>query len=323
MILVCGIPTEGPVEMLVEALRRMRVHYFVFNQRRVLETEVRFFLRDGFADGWLDCGNEQYRLADFRGVFVRFMDDRLLPELVNEPEDSPRRAYSRKVHDALNAWIEVTGARVANRPSAMASNNSKPYQAQIIQRHGLRTPETLITNDPAAVLAFREKHGRVIYKSISGARSIVKTLDDADRPRLEKIRWCPTQFQQFIDGENVRVHVAGSQVFATRIESDAIDYRYARQQVGEAAELEACDLPEDLKVRCIAVSQALDLPLAGIDLKIATDGNVYCFEVNPCPGFSYYQASTGQPIATGIAEYLAGVDVSAGGTSVRAALAGG
>jgi glutathione synthase/RimK-type ligase-like ATP-grasp enzyme len=50
---------------------------------------------------------------------------------------------------------------------------------------------------------------------------------------------------------------------------------------------------------------AEDLPFAGIDLKITRSGVVYCFEVNPCPGFSYYQASTGQPIATAVSEYLA------------------
>jgi hypothetical protein len=33
---------------------------------------------------------------------------------------------------------------------------------------------------------------------------------------------------------------------------------------------------------------------------------VYCFEVNPSPGFSYYEANAGQPISTAVAEYLTG-----------------
>jgi hypothetical protein len=35
-------------------------------------------------------------------------------------------------------------------------------------------------------------------------------------------------------------------------------------------------------------------------------GRVYCFEVNPNPGFSYFEAQTGQPIAQAVARYLMG-----------------
>ena len=65
-----------------------------------------------------------------------------------------------------------------NRTAAMASNGSKPYQTQLIRAHGFAVPETLITNDPDLVRAFHQQHRRVIYKSISGARSIVHTLEE-------------------------------------------------------------------------------------------------------------------------------------------------
>ena len=35
----------------------------------------------------------------------------------------------------------------------------------------------------------------------------------------------------------MRVHVVGDETFATRVHSTAVDYRYAADQVGEAAEL--------------------------------------------------------------------------------------
>ncbi len=41
-------------------------------------------------------------------------------------------------------------------------------------------------------------------------------------------------------------------------------------------------------------------------MRLAPDGRIYCFEVNPCPAFSYYEESTGQPIARALAEYLTG-----------------
>jgi glutathione synthase/RimK-type ligase-like ATP-grasp enzyme len=314
MILLCGIPTESPLDMVAQALRQMGAHFFVLNQRRVGQTQMEFTLRDGHVTGWLECGNELYQLEGFGGIYVRLMDDRALPELAEEPESSSLRAHSRVFHETLLSWIALSDARVVNRPAAMASNNSKPFQSQLIRNCGFRVPETLVTNQPALVREFLRRHGRVIYKSISGVRSIVQMLQPEDLSRLEKIRWCPTQFQQFIDGENIRVHVVDSEIFATRIESQAVDYRYAQSQVGQSADLWACDLPHDTAQRCIALARALELPFAGIDLKITPQREVYCFEVNPCPGFSYYEASTGQPIAAAVAQYLIG-GTSAGLTS--------
>jgi glutathione synthase/RimK-type ligase-like ATP-grasp enzyme len=196
---------------------------------------------------------------------------------------------------------------VVNRIASMASNCSKPFQAQAILRHGLRIPETLITSDPQAVREFAGAVGRVVYKSISGIRSIVRELDAADLDRLEQIRWCPVQFQAFVEGRNVRVHTVGERVFATAISSGATDYRYARRQCGEPAELEAVEVTDDLAERCVALSGDLDLPFAGIDLKVTPDDEVYCFEVNPSPAYSYYESQTGQPISAALARYLAGM----------------
>jgi hypothetical protein len=82
------------------------------------------------------------------------MDDRLLPEVRHQPPDSAEREHSRRVHEALLAWTEIASARVVNRPAAMASNASKPYQAQLISDNGFEVPETLVTNDPQLVSEF-------------------------------------------------------------------------------------------------------------------------------------------------------------------------
>jgi glutathione synthase/RimK-type ligase-like ATP-grasp enzyme len=112
------------------------------------------------------------------------------------------------------------------------------------------------------------------------------------------------QFQRYIAGTNVRVHVVSGQTFATRIETDRVDYRYAHRDGGSAA-LEPFRLPDDVAEKCVALAADLGLELAGIDLLFADDG-VYCFEVNPSPAFSYFERETGQPIARAIALALAG-----------------
>jgi glutathione synthase/RimK-type ligase-like ATP-grasp enzyme len=187
----------------------------------------------------------------------------------------------------------------------MGSNFSKPYQSQLIKAQGFAVPETLVTNDPDLVRELWREHKCVIYKSTSSVRSIVRTSGEEDLERLDNILWCPTQFQRFVEGINMRVHTVGKTVYASTIVTDATDYRYAHCQ-GSSIEMYGIDLPKELAERCVRLADTLELPLSGIDLKVDARNCAYCLEVNPSPAFSYYEEQTGQPISQALALYLAG-----------------
>jgi hypothetical protein len=307
MIFLCGIPTESSLRLVLEQVLQLGLPYVLFNQRDFDDLDLEFQIIDGQVLGWMRLGNSGYRLEQFTGIYSRLMNHDLLPEVEPEPPDSSRRLRCRAVHSTLTRWFELSPARVMTRIAAAGSNLSKPYQAQIIRRYGFDIPETLITNDPQILQVFLARHGRVIYKSISYIRSIVQMVSEHDLKRLDHIRWCPVQFQEFIDGTNIRVHVLDKQVFPTAIHTSVTDYRYAYKQ-GEQEHLESIEIPADLADRCIDLTGALGLHFAGVDLMTTTDGRVYCLEVNPCPAFSYYELQTGQPIARAVAKYLAGTD---------------
>jgi hypothetical protein len=154
----------------------------------------------------------------------------------------------------------------------MESNFSKPYQLQLIYEYGFKIPD-LITNEPELVSEVCDRHQRVIYKSISGVRFIVETLEEKDLTRLDRIRWCPTQFKAFVEGTNIRVHVVNTEILATAIYTEATDYRYSQRQ-GSDADLQAIELPEDLANQSIDLAKGFKLASAGIDLKIAPDERV-------------------------------------------------
>ena len=305
MILLCGVPSERPLAMVRDALDEIGAPYLSFNQRHVATYRLQWTIKRGTLAGSLEMDGTSHDLATIRAAYIRLMDDRILPELRAEPEGSPARIHARALHDSLYRWLEHAPGRMVNRAAPQGSNGSKPYQAQLIAQHGFLVPDTLITNDPDEVLAFQRQHGTIIYKSISAVRSIVQTLTEADLPRLDHIGWCPVQFQALVPGHDIRVHVVGDAVHATEIVSDCIDYRYARK-LGGSAELRAITLPPEIAARCVALAAGLALPFSGIDLKRTPAGEYYCFEVNPSPAFSYFEANTGQPIARAVAEYLAG-----------------
>jgi glutathione synthase/RimK-type ligase-like ATP-grasp enzyme len=307
LVLLCGIPTESPLAVAANRLAQLGVPHVVLSQRAFERAPFWYGIESGRLVGRLHVDGVDYPLDAFSSAYLRLMDDQQLPEVAAEPPGSARCRHARSWHDAILRWCEISPMRVVNRMAAMASNCSKPFQAQVILRHGFRTPETLITSDPDAVREFSARIGRVVFKSISGIRSIVRELEAADLQQLDRIRWCPVQFQAFVDGRNIRVHTVGSQVFATAISTDATDYRYAQRQSGEPADLTAVELTDEVADRCVALASDLRLPFAGIDLKVTPDGDVYCFEVNPSPAYAYYEAQTGQPISTALARYLAGL----------------
>lgn len=307
MILFCGIPSEPPLALAIEAAQAQDIEYVVFSQRLTRETEVSLHLGQGVPEGTLRTANDAWPLESFSGIYARLMDPSELPDSP-KPVPGERAAQSDRaglLQELLHQWLELSAARVVNRPSSMSSNASKPYQAQLIRAAGFLVPPTVITNEPEAALDFVRRHQRVIYKSTSSVRSIVREWTVDSERNLARIAVLPVQLQARIRGNDVRVHVVGNRVFATRVRCSAVDYRYAGRD-GLGAELEPFELAEEAALRCLDLARRLQLPFCGIDLRETSAGEFYCFEVNPSPAYSYYEQSTGQPISTALVEYLDG-----------------
>jgi hypothetical protein len=298
VILIWGLPTDSPVEAVIDALGEVGEEFLILDQRELLETEMDVVV-DDTVRGMLRHGGKKIDLTAVRGMYLRPYE---LSRLYADAPDHQRMRVTA-LNEALLAWSEVAPARILNRPSAMASNHSKPYQAALIHAQGFDVPKTLLTTDPEALEAFWALHGTIIYKSTSGIRSIVSRLTPGHREHFANLATCPTQFQEWIDGVDIRVHVVGDEVFASCIESAAADYRYPRTDE-EQPRIEAFDLPPNIADRCLSLAEALSLDFAGIDFRLTLDGRWFCFEVNPSPGFSYFEQVTRQPIARSIARLL-------------------
>ena len=194
MILLWGHASDSALQAVYKSLYPLGVKIAFYDQRMVLETEIHLVAGTAVG-GTLRVGDEQIDLGEVAAAYIRPFDSRWLPEIERAGAGSPEWLHALGVEDALISWSEITPAFVVNRPAAMASNTSKPYQAALIHAQGFDIPDTLVTTDPEAAQAFWEKHGTVIYKSVSAARSVVSRLGSEHLSRLNDISWCPTQFQ--------------------------------------------------------------------------------------------------------------------------------
>lgn len=304
MILVCGGLSDHVTELVCARLIDCGYPY------RLLDLgsypagfQIKWHWQDSGPSGYIAGPDWKLDLNELTGVFVRYLG----PEgRVPPPDIAPGvvPAIFSEYDTGLMVLLEDLPCAVVNRLGGGMSNNSKAYQALLVRQCGLLTPPTLVTNDPEAARQFYEDcQGEVIYKSLSGIRSIVRRLESEQLARLSLLSNGPAQFQSFIPGENVRVHTVGDQLFATRVHSEAVDYRYASRE-GRSVEMEPTILPPAIGESCLRIASELDLLLTGIDLKVTPDGEYYCFEVNPCPGFLYYEQNTRQPISTALAGLL-------------------
>jgi glutathione synthase/RimK-type ligase-like ATP-grasp enzyme len=290
VILLWGPSDDPPIQRMAAILQGRGLDFLHVNEHALASLRYDVVLAATPA-GWIEVSGRRVRIDEIAGIYLRPV------EVVPGP--------TTMASATLLGIASCATVVVVNRPSAGRSNWSKPYQSRLIAAAGFAVPDTLVTTDPAAARAFLAQHKRVVYKSISGVRSIVATLDEDRADRLNDVATGPVQFQRWIDGADVRVHVVGEHWFATAVESGADDYRYATRDGNEIA-VTAIEIPQELGKRLVALTKNMDLLFSGIDLRWTADDEWFCFEVNPSPGFTFYEEATGQPIAEAIADLLAG-----------------
>jgi glutathione synthase/RimK-type ligase-like ATP-grasp enzyme len=315
MILVCGGLADSVTELMCARLDDCGYPYCLLDLGSYpAGFEVKWHWQGDGPVGYVTGPGWKFDLDELTGVYVRYLGAEGRIPLPNVPSDAAAAVYG-EYDVGLMALLEDLPCTVINRVGGSLSNHSKTYQALIARQCGLLTPPTLVTNDPQAARDFcREWDGDVIYKSLSGVRSIVRRVQSEQLLRLPFLHNGPAQFQRFIPGENVRVHTVDDQIFATRVRSEAVDYRYAGRD-GLTVEMEPVVLPPAVAQSCLTIARELGLVLAGVDLKETPEGDYYCFEVNPFPGFLYYERNARQAISRALAELL---HRGNGGTNVRA-----
>lgn len=296
MILVWGDRSDAPVEHVLALLQQRQAAVMHIDGARL--ADLRHDLTLGgtgtaITTGWIESQGLRADVQQLTGIYLR-------------PLPAPPGAAAQAAAAAADVLLTLTAntsAVVINPPAAGLSNHSKPFQLQLIARAGLAVPPTLITSDAQAALDFVQLHGRVVYKSISGVRSVVSTLEIKDQLRLQGLAHGPVQLQRWVAGRDVRVHVVGRRCFATAIDCQATDYRYAARS-GEPVQLSPMRIAPALAKTLVGLVHGLGLQLAGVDLRKTPTGDWVCFEVNPSPGFTYCEDATGQPIGDALVDLL-------------------
>jgi len=227
----------------------------------------------------------------------------------------------------MGLYALLSHAYWINDPFTTRIAHRKMLQLHVANNVGLRTPQTLVTNETDKALAFaRDLGGTLAVKSL-GAISVTERRGDgalqygiflrklsiADLTKVrDKIPHMPTLFQEFIEkAYELRVTAVGRRILSCRIDhrSDDItadDYRFDTKSLTHRA-WECSELHTSL----LAYMDTFGLNFGCFDILITKTGDAVFLECNPNGQWLWVENMTGLPIAEAIAQKLISASASA------------
>lgn len=217
---------------------------------------------------------------------------------------------------AFMGSIMALGARWMSHPTAVWQAEYKPYQLAVASKLGLSIPQTVITNDPAAIrTAFHEfgnmivkpaRSGHVVHNAKEFAVYTSRVLKD-HLEELDSARLSPSIYQELIPKRfDVRVTIVGRKLFAAAIDSQSdssavIDWRCTTNPHLPHYRI---TLPERIADQLFRLMDALHLAFGAIDLIQAASGDYLFLEVNPNGQWLWLDDMLDFGISDSIAEWL-------------------
>ena len=198
----------------------------------------------------------------------------------------------REKTSALESFLYSLECKSYNSLQAVELHRKKSYQSLLMYENGIDIPKTLITSDKNIVEEFYKSNNRnVIYKPVRGG-AFTQKLNEEDFERLDLLTNCPVQFQECIDGVDIRVYAFETgEIYAGEIVVDCIDFRK-----DDNAKINRVDLPQSVKDDCLKVLKILGLKYSGIDIRKTKDDRYVFIEANPAPMFIHFENVTGYAI---------------------------
>lgn len=203
-----------------------------------------------------------------------------------------------------------------NRPDSAARASRKLLQHQLALEVGLKVPDTLYGNDPAAIRAFIRSHGgMIVYKPFRGIawRSketwwapYTSVLTEDQLVPDVALRNVPGIYQELVPkAYELRVTMMGNQCFAAQILSQEtrdgrIDWRKAYSEL----QMLPYELPSALAELCRLFLARLGLVFGCFDFVVTPEGEFIFLEVNEMGQFLFVEKYADLPLLDAFSEFL-------------------
>jgi RimK family alpha-L-glutamate ligase len=207
--------------------------------------------------------------------------------------------------DALHV-LAGNGVRVVNRPRALERTIDKSWAGAALAGAGIPTPPTIVCERyDGAMQAFERLGGDVVVKPLFGAmgNGIVR-IEDRDVAHrvfraleLERTVYYVQRTIAPAGRRDLRVLVVAGEV-AGAMERATDSWR---ANIARGARPRAVALGEAEREVALAAAAALGADVAGVDLLVTPDGEMFVLEVNGIPGWQALQSVCAEDLTARVA----------------------
>lgn len=282
MILLLGSPSDHRCGTLIQRLLERKLAFGVFNtidfprhicldfdisqspQGHIQTPEMDTPISIDEISGVYYCTNNQFNVDS------------------DDPPEVKRIVYHNIDSAAWSFFYSLT-CPIINPIDPANHHDYKMHVQQELRTHGIRVPDSIITNRAEAVRKFYdEQHQSIVAKPPWGQAFTEKiTPAHLHENELAKLTNAPVMLQEYIDGDDKRAYVIGNEVFGVEVMSDSLDLNQDQGAIRRPYEL-----TDAIKTDCRKISAITNLPFTAIDFRVTPDGDIVYFEANSSPDFT-------------------------------------
>jgi RimK family alpha-L-glutamate ligase len=214
---------------------------------------------------------------------------------------------------AVIRHYEQAGIRCMNPSDSIEIVKDKLRTSQILSRHGIPIPNTMMVRFPITERLVKEKIGfPCVVKVVTGSygegvylcerqrdfKKLMEFIDNLGNKRTMIVQ----EYMGERPGEDLRVLVIGGKAIgAMRRTAPEGDFRANITGGGTG---ENFPMNEEIEYMARETAKVLNLDIAGIDLLFDKDGGFRVCEANSNPGFSGFENYCNIDVAAKIADYV-------------------
>jgi glutathione synthase/RimK-type ligase-like ATP-grasp enzyme len=274
-------------------------------------------IRDGHIDGEIRNAYHRIALNDVCAAWFRrarnlFADFRgLTPALTSEKLEDYVTAQCRAT---VSAFCEALDTPLwVGHPQKLRRAEVKALQYAYAHQAGLKTPATLISNEPERASAFVQALGDgacaikpLLAHGVSneqGFRLPLTTILPAGHP-LDSVALAPNIFQPYIEKAfELRCVVMGDKIFSAKMDTQADEATRNDWRAGNPKH-EIFSLPEHVQAAIHRLMASFEINFASMDIIVTPSGEFVFLDLNPNGQWLWLETELGLPLVASMADLL-------------------
>ena len=312
-VLIITNDHDEHADAVVRELHKRNVPVFRFHPEDFPRAcTISMEIRDDRIEGEIINARHRVAFDDICAAWFRRSQNLIAgsPRLTSTTLDNYVKAQSMQT---LTALYENLQTLWVGHPHKLRRADVKALQLVEASKAGLKTPHTLISNDPAKAAAFVGALGEtecaikpLIALGVSNAQGYRLPLTSI-LPKghsLESVALAPNIFQPYVDkAAELRCVVIGEKIFCAKMNSQANENTRKDWRGGDR-EHEIFSLPGQVEASIHRLMDSLGINFASMDMILTPEGEFVFLEANPNGQWLWIEQELGLPLVASMADLL-------------------